>query len=208
MMVFFSQVWHCASDVSSSHKRSQIKLLAELEHDAGVRILSVWNKQPGFTCFDSYREMCSSYTFLSKNLKCVYSLTFQVNTIGLNPAGSLLVSGCKDGTVTIWDTSSYEALQQVPCHTGTIHHTAFSPGGWGQNVLTLHPRNEHCQSSLNCTVLCHLDYLLWQQVSLCLSLQKPYLNIYSTAAHSSIPARKRNSNVLYAKALLYSGCTG
>lgn len=50
-----------------------------------------------------------------------------VNTVGLNPAGTLLVSGCKDGTVTIWDTSSYGALQQVHCHTGTIHHTAFSP---------------------------------------------------------------------------------
>lgn len=52
----------------------------------------------------------------------------QVNTIGLNPAGTLLVSGCKDGTVTIWDTSSYVTLQQVHCHDGTIHHMAFSPG--------------------------------------------------------------------------------
>uniref|UniRef100_A0A3Q1KA03 Neutral sphingomyelinase (N-SMase) activation associated factor n=1 Tax=Anabas testudineus TaxID=64144 RepID=A0A3Q1KA03_ANATE len=79
------KVWQCASDGSSSHKRTQFELLAELEHDSGV------------------------------------------NTIGLNPAGTLLVSGCKDGTITIWDTSSYEVLQQVPCHTGTIHHTAFSP---------------------------------------------------------------------------------
>lgn len=31
-----SQVWQCASDGSSSHKRSQFQLLAELEHDAGV----------------------------------------------------------------------------------------------------------------------------------------------------------------------------
>ncbi|XP_031732560.1 protein FAN isoform X2 [Anarrhichthys ocellatus] len=79
------KVWQCASDNSSSHKRSQFQLLAELEHEAGV------------------------------------------NTIGLNPAGTLLVSGCKDGAVTIWDTSSYATLQQVHCHTGTIHHTAFSP---------------------------------------------------------------------------------
>ncbi|KAA8580940.1 hypothetical protein FQN60_013898 [Etheostoma spectabile] len=79
------KVWQCASDSSSSHKRSQFQLLAELEHDAGV------------------------------------------NTIGLNPAGTLLVSGCKDGTITIWDTSSYGTLQQVHCHTGTIHHVAFSP---------------------------------------------------------------------------------
>uniref|UniRef100_A0A3B5L6U0 Uncharacterized protein n=1 Tax=Xiphophorus couchianus TaxID=32473 RepID=A0A3B5L6U0_9TELE len=50
-----------------------------------------------------------------------------VNTVGLNPAGTLLASGCKDGTVTIWDTSSYRTLQQVHCHAGTIHHSAFSP---------------------------------------------------------------------------------
>uniref|UniRef100_A0A3Q4AQV8 Uncharacterized protein n=1 Tax=Mola mola TaxID=94237 RepID=A0A3Q4AQV8_MOLML len=75
----------CPSGSSSTHKRSQFDLLAELEHDSGV------------------------------------------NTIGLNPAGTLLVSGCKDGTVTIWDTSSYATLQQIPCHSGTIHHTAFSP---------------------------------------------------------------------------------
>ncbi|KAF3703343.1 Protein FAN Factor associated with neutral sphingomyelinase activation [Channa argus] len=79
------KVWQCASDGSSSNKRSPFQLLAELEHDAGV------------------------------------------NTIGLNPVGTLLVSGCKDGAVTIWDTSSFEVLQKVPCHTGTIHHTAFSP---------------------------------------------------------------------------------
>ncbi|XP_007566639.1 protein FAN isoform X1 [Poecilia formosa] len=50
-----------------------------------------------------------------------------VNTVALNPAGTLLASGCKDGTVTIWDTSSYQTLQQVHCHAGTIHHSAFSP---------------------------------------------------------------------------------
>ncbi|XP_055363996.1 protein FAN isoform X2 [Betta splendens] len=79
------KVWQCASDGSSSHKRSEFQLLAELEHDAGV------------------------------------------NTISLNPAGTLLVSGCKDGAVSIWDTSTHKVLQQIRCHTGTVHHTAFSP---------------------------------------------------------------------------------
>ncbi|KAM4606320.1 protein FAN isoform 2-T3 [Polymixia lowei] len=79
------KVWQHASDDASSHTRSQLQLLAEYEHDAGV------------------------------------------NTIGLNPAGTLLVTGCKDGTATIWDTSSYGLLQQVHCHSGTIHHIAFSP---------------------------------------------------------------------------------
>lgn len=50
-----------------------------------------------------------------------------VNTIDLSPAGTLLVSGCKDGTATIWDTNSYGALQQVHCHNSTVHHLAFSP---------------------------------------------------------------------------------
>lgn len=36
MMMFASQVWQCAADSTSSHKRSQFELLAELEHDAGV----------------------------------------------------------------------------------------------------------------------------------------------------------------------------
>lgn len=36
MVLFVSQVWQCASDSLSSHKRSQFELLAELEHDAGV----------------------------------------------------------------------------------------------------------------------------------------------------------------------------
>lgn len=52
----------------------------------------------------------------------------QVNTIALNPAGTLLVSGCKDGTATIWDTGGHTALQQIQCHSGTVHHMAFSPG--------------------------------------------------------------------------------
>ncbi|KAM4533381.1 protein FAN [Odontesthes bonariensis] len=87
------KVWQCAANSSSSHKRSQFQLLAELEHDAGV------------------------------------------NTVGLNPAGTLLVSGCKDGSVTIWDTSSYGILQQVHCHCGAIHHLSFSPDS--RHILSL-----------------------------------------------------------------------
>lgn len=63
-----------------------------------------------------------------KNSPSFMSPTPQVNTIALNPAGTLLVSGCKDGTATIWDTGGYATLQQVQCHSGTVHHMAFSPG--------------------------------------------------------------------------------
>lgn len=55
-------------------------------------------------------------------------LVVKVNTVGLNAAGTLLVSGSKDGCVTIWDSEGYAALQQVHCHGGTVHHVAFSPG--------------------------------------------------------------------------------
>ncbi|XP_033841868.1 protein FAN isoform X2 [Periophthalmus magnuspinnatus] len=50
-----------------------------------------------------------------------------VNSINLSSAGTLLVSGCKDGTVSVWDTQSHTELQQVECHSGNIHHTSFSP---------------------------------------------------------------------------------
>ncbi|XP_028290733.1 protein FAN [Gouania willdenowi] len=79
------KVWRCVTDSSSSRRRTQFHLLAELEHDAGV------------------------------------------NTVALNPSGTLLSSGSKEGSLTIWDTLSYVMLQQLHCHTGTIHQTSFSP---------------------------------------------------------------------------------
>ncbi|XP_067107617.1 protein FAN isoform X3 [Osmerus mordax] len=79
------KVWKCSCADMSRTKRSQLQLLAEFEHDAGV------------------------------------------NTISLNPAGTLLVSGSKDGTASIWDTTTFALLHQVNCHTGTIHDIAFSP---------------------------------------------------------------------------------
>ncbi|KAJ8376668.1 hypothetical protein SKAU_G00072480 [Synaphobranchus kaupii] len=50
-----------------------------------------------------------------------------VNTISLNQAGTLLASGSKEGTVSIWDTTNFVLLHQVACHLGTIHDIAFSP---------------------------------------------------------------------------------
>lgn len=51
-----------------------------------------------------------------------------MDTISLNAASTLLVSGTKEGTVNIWDLTTATLLQQVPCHSGTVCDTAFSPG--------------------------------------------------------------------------------
>uniref|UniRef100_A0A6Q2WU99 Neutral sphingomyelinase (N-SMase) activation associated factor n=1 Tax=Esox lucius TaxID=8010 RepID=A0A6Q2WU99_ESOLU len=70
---------------------------------------------------------------IANNKRCQFQLLAEfeheagVNTISLNPAGTLLVSGTKDGTASIWDTSSLAQLHQVHCHSGKIHDVAFSP---------------------------------------------------------------------------------
>ncbi|ELW71950.1 Protein FAN, partial [Tupaia chinensis] len=50
-----------------------------------------------------------------------------VDTISLNAASTLLVSGTKEGTVNIWDLTTATLLHQIPCHSGTVCDTAFSP---------------------------------------------------------------------------------
>ncbi|XP_015209172.2 protein FAN isoform X1 [Lepisosteus oculatus] len=57
-----------------------------------------------------------------------------VNTINLNPAGTMLVSGSKEGIVSIWDATSFELLHQVICHSGKINAISFSPDS--RHVLT------------------------------------------------------------------------
>uniref|UniRef100_H0X967 Protein FAN n=1 Tax=Otolemur garnettii TaxID=30611 RepID=H0X967_OTOGA len=52
-----------------------------------------------------------------------------VDTINLNAASTLLVSGTKEGTVNIWDLSTATLLHQIPCHSGIVFDTAFSPDG-------------------------------------------------------------------------------
>lgn len=48
--------------------------------------------------------------------------------MSLNAASTLLVSGTKEGTVTIWDLTTATILHQIQCHSGTVCDTAFSPG--------------------------------------------------------------------------------
>uniref|UniRef100_F6Y544 Neutral sphingomyelinase activation associated factor n=1 Tax=Xenopus tropicalis TaxID=8364 RepID=F6Y544_XENTR len=50
-----------------------------------------------------------------------------VNTISLSSDGSVMVSGTKEGAVSIWDIGSATMLHQVPCHSGTVYDAAFSP---------------------------------------------------------------------------------
>ncbi|MEE6508434.1 hypothetical protein FKM82_021182 [Ascaphus truei] len=57
-----------------------------------------------------------------------------VNTINLNSESSLLVSGTKEGTVSIWDITTSSILHQLHCHCGTVHDAAFSPDS--RHVLT------------------------------------------------------------------------
>ncbi|KAM4684638.1 protein FAN isoform 3-T4 [Amazona ochrocephala] len=50
-----------------------------------------------------------------------------VNTINLNAANTTLVSGTKEGTISVWDVTTATALHQLPCHSGTVFDVAFSP---------------------------------------------------------------------------------
>ncbi|EHB05069.1 Protein FAN [Heterocephalus glaber] len=50
-----------------------------------------------------------------------------VDTINLNAASTLLASGTKEGMVTIWDLTTATLLHQIPCHSGAVCATAFSP---------------------------------------------------------------------------------
>lgn len=62
--------------------------------------------------------------------------------MSLNAASALLVSGTREGAVNIWDLATATVLHQIPCHSGTVCHTAFSPGSvlsntGGNGVLEL-----------------------------------------------------------------------
>uniref|UniRef100_A0A673L0D4 Protein FAN-like n=1 Tax=Sinocyclocheilus rhinocerous TaxID=307959 RepID=A0A673L0D4_9TELE len=50
-----------------------------------------------------------------------------VNTLDLSPAGTLLATGTKEGTLTLWDIANPLPLNQLTCHSGKINQVAFSP---------------------------------------------------------------------------------
>ena len=45
------------------------------------------------------------------------------------PDAKILVSGCKDKTIKIWDAESGKLLRTLSGHTGRIESLAFSPDG-------------------------------------------------------------------------------
>ncbi|KAJ6664020.1 hypothetical protein lerEdw1_008974 [Lerista edwardsae] len=64
-----------------------------------------------------------------------------VNTISLNAAHTLLASGTKEGTISIWDVTTASVLHQLACHSGTVFDAAFSPG-----AVTCIWMNEQCSN--------------------------------------------------------------
>uniref|UniRef100_A0A8C3Q122 Neutral sphingomyelinase activation associated factor n=1 Tax=Chrysolophus pictus TaxID=9089 RepID=A0A8C3Q122_CHRPC len=50
-----------------------------------------------------------------------------VNTIDLTPSNTILASGTKEGTISVWDVTTATVLHQLPCHSGTVFDAAFSP---------------------------------------------------------------------------------
>ncbi|XP_038622549.1 protein FAN isoform X1 [Tachyglossus aculeatus] len=50
-----------------------------------------------------------------------------VDTASLNEAGTLLVTGTREGSVNIWDLSAGTVLHQLSSHTGAVCQAAFSP---------------------------------------------------------------------------------
>ncbi|KAM9827744.1 protein FAN [Neosynchiropus ocellatus] len=111
-------------------------------HDDAVSTVCWFNDQLYTASWDSTVKVwkCSPES-LSSHKRSQFPLLAElehdtgVNTAGLNPSGSLLATGCKDGSISIWDTGSFVGLQQVHCHSGTILHLSFSPDG--RNVLSV-----------------------------------------------------------------------
>ncbi|OXB66730.1 hypothetical protein ASZ78_005705 [Callipepla squamata] len=52
-----------------------------------------------------------------------------VNTINLTATSTVLASGTKEGTISVWDVATATVLHQLPCHSGTVFDAAFSPDG-------------------------------------------------------------------------------
>jgi WD40 repeat protein len=52
-----------------------------------------------------------------------------VGDVALHPSGRTLVSGSWNGTLTVWDIETQQALLTLPAHPTGVHALAFSPDG-------------------------------------------------------------------------------
>ncbi|XP_060678616.1 protein FAN isoform X1 [Hemiscyllium ocellatum] len=116
---------------SVAYGRRQDTLMA---HDDAVSKIC-WNNDHLYTSsWDSTVKVwkCASADLSnSKKNSCELMAELEhdagVNTINLNPIATMLASGSKEGTVSIWDLTTLTVLHQVPCHLGTVNDVAFSP---------------------------------------------------------------------------------
>jgi WD40 repeat protein len=52
-----------------------------------------------------------------------------VGDVALHPSGDRLVSGSWNGTLTVWDIETRQALLTIPAHPTGVHNLVFSPDG-------------------------------------------------------------------------------
>jgi WD40 repeat protein len=76
------------------------------------------------------------------------SVRAPVRGVSFSPDGRLVLSGCQDGTVQLWDATNGKALHPFRGHTSAVWCVAFSPDGrralstagtWGYNGYRIGP---------------------------------------------------------------------
>ena len=109
-----------------------------------ISALSTWNQQsPVWTHWKPKFDFIPS--ILLRRAITVPLLTMTVNdiiiSIALSQNGDLIVSGCFDHSVRVWDAKKGELLRELQGHTGQVYSVAFSldsnkivSGSWDQSV--------------------------------------------------------------------------
>ncbi|GAB5583990.1 protein FAN [Prionailurus iriomotensis] len=138
------KVWSGVPAETTCPKRHRFDMLAELEHDVShisrrdcpaghpptAKNVNLVLGGPG--AHDLGQNQSSHLVPLARSTpsgphSCSSHWSSRVDTISLNAAGTMLVSGTREGTVSIWDLTTATILHQIPCHSGTIRDAAFSP---------------------------------------------------------------------------------
>uniref|UniRef100_A0A8C0G9U5 Neutral sphingomyelinase activation associated factor n=1 Tax=Chelonoidis abingdonii TaxID=106734 RepID=A0A8C0G9U5_CHEAB len=91
-------------------------------HDDAVSKICWHDNRLYSASWDSTVKVCMLATLL-----LILMVFIKVNTINLNAANAMLVSGTKEGTISIWDVTTATMLHQLSCHSGTVYAAAFSP---------------------------------------------------------------------------------